>query len=120
MDNKLKVAYVDSLSAFCGINKILEKLGSFYYWPNLVSDVKNFINNCKVSKTTNYPNRTLCPPMGTLAKRIEFSRNFMLILSVPTYAVVLAMSGFFLKPVKKFTANAICRYLEDELFRICM
>lgn len=71
MDNKLKVAYVDSLSAFCGINKILEKLGSFYYWPNLVSDVKNFINNCKVSKTTNYPNRTLCPPMGTLAKRIE-------------------------------------------------
>ncbi|XP_059222537.1 uncharacterized protein K02A2.6-like [Stomoxys calcitrans] len=37
----------DPLSSHCGINKTLERIRRYYFWPNLVWDVKNYVNSCE-------------------------------------------------------------------------
>lgn len=36
----LKLAYDHPLALHCGIHKTLERLRRYYFWPNLVADVR--------------------------------------------------------------------------------
>ncbi|XP_046869353.1 uncharacterized protein LOC124461998 [Drosophila willistoni] len=123
----LKLAHESPLAAHCGINKTLEKLRRYYYLPNLVSEVKEFINRCDVCKATKHPNYTLRPPLGKSGVTSRFFERLYVDFLGPyprsksgnigIFIVVDHFSKFpFLKKVKKFTAEVVTQFLEEDLF----
>lgn len=119
----------DPLSAHSGINKTLEKIRRYLFWPNLVNDVKRYINSCEVCKSTKHPNVVMRPPLGdTGATHRFFQRLYVDFIgpyprsrsgNIGIFIVLDHFSKFvFLKPVKKFTADAITKYLEEDLFHV--
>lgn len=50
-------------SAHPGINKLLEKIRRYYYWPKCLSDVVNFVKSCEICKISKLPNSITRPPM---------------------------------------------------------
>ncbi|KAI8116024.1 Retrovirus-related Pol polyprotein from transposon 297 [Lucilia cuprina] len=73
-----KEAHDSHLSSHGGINKTLERIRRFYFWPNLVNDVRCYINSCDVCKGTKYPNFVMRQP-------IDSFRNFTLTFLVPIH-----------------------------------
>ncbi|KNC32285.1 hypothetical protein FF38_12919 [Lucilia cuprina] len=55
-----------SNSAHGGIAKTLERVRRFFFWPGLATDVKTYILNCELCKTSKTPTSTLRPPLGKL------------------------------------------------------
>lgn len=122
----LRLAHDHPLASHCGINKTLERLRRYYFWPNLVTDVRAYINSCEICKCTKHPNHTLRP---TLSKTGESQRFFQKLYvdflgpyprsksgNIGVFVVLDHFSKFpFLKPVKKFTADAILKYVEEDL-----
>lgn len=123
----LKAAHEDPMSSHCGINKTIEKLRRFYFWPNLVSDVRNFINGCSICKCTKHPNQIMRPPMGNtgISERV-FQKLYVDFLgpyprsrsgNIGIFVVLDHLSKFpFLKTVKKFTVESVIKFMEEELF----
>lgn len=123
----LKQCHEHPLASHNGIGKTLERVRRYYYWPNLVGDVKAFINNCATCKCSKHPNKPLRPPLSS-ATNIQrvFQKLFIDFLGpyprsrtghIGICVVVDYMSKYpFLKPVKKLTADAIIRFLEEEIF----
>lgn len=72
-----KKAHDDPLSAHGGINKTLYLLRKFYFWPNMVVDVKKFVNGCEICMSTKHPNQPLRPPMGKTGETHRFFRRFL-------------------------------------------
>lgn len=69
----LQLGHDHPLALHCGINKTLEILRRYYFWPNLVPDVRTYINNCEVCRCTKHPNHSLKP---ILSKTGETQRFF--------------------------------------------
>lgn len=55
-------------SAHGGIFKTLDRIRRYFYWPGMVADVKRYIAECELCKTSKVPNYTLRPPMGKAAE----------------------------------------------------
>lgn len=47
-----------------GFHKTLRRLREYFFWPNMSTQVRNFVQNCKVCKEAKPANSTLRPPMG--------------------------------------------------------
>ena len=47
-DNVIKEKHYGGLSGYFGLNKILELIQRFYYWPKMQTDIKKFVENCLV------------------------------------------------------------------------
>lgn len=123
----LQWAHTDNIAAHGGINKTLERIRRYYFWPNLVADVRSYVNQCEICKSTKHPNQTLRPP---LSKTIESHRFFQKLYvdylgpyprsktgNVGIFIVLDHFTKFpFLKAVKKFSVDAILPYIEEELF----
>lgn len=114
----------DPLSSHSGINKTLERLRRYYFWPNMVNDVKSYINSCDICKTTKHPNQTMRPPMGNTGETHRcFQRLYVDFLgpyprsksgNIGIFVVLDHFSKFpFIHPVRKFTADAIIEYLQE-------
>lgn len=73
-----KKAHDDPLSAHGGINKTLYLLRKFYFWPNMVVDVKKFVNGCEICMSTKHPNQPLRPPMGKTAETHRFFQKIFI------------------------------------------
>ena len=123
----LKQNHEHPLASHSGINKTLEKIRRYYYWPNLVNDVKAFVNGCAICKCTKHPNRPLRPPLGPVKETQRvFQKLFVDFLgpyprsksgNIGIFVVLDHLSKYpFLKPVKKFTTDAIIRFMEEEIF----
>lgn len=123
----LKKAHDNPLSSHGGINKTLARIRKFYYWPNLVVDVKNYVNNCDVCKSTKHPNTVMRPPMGKSPETCRFFQKLYVDFLGPYprsrsghIGIFIVLDNFskfpFLKPVKKFTSDIIVKYLEGDLF----
>ncbi|XP_041448138.1 uncharacterized protein K02A2.6-like, partial [Drosophila obscura] len=123
----LKQHHEPALSAHSGINKTLEKIRRYYYWPNLATDVRAFINGCSICKCTKHPNRSLRPPLAPVKETQRvFQKLFVDFLGpyprsksghIGIFVVLDHLSKYpFLKPVKKFTADAVTRFMEDDIF----
>lgn len=68
----LKGAHDDPLSSHNGINKTLDRIRRYYFWPNLAADVKEYVNSCEICKSAKHPNRALRPPMGLPSESKRF------------------------------------------------
>lgn len=123
----LRKHHDDPLSSHCGIGKTLERIRRYYFWPNLVFDVKNYINSCEVCKSTKHPNFTMRPPIGDTGMTHRFFQRLYVDFIGPyprsrtgNIGIFIVLDHFskfcFLRPVKKFTADAVIKYLEEDLF----
>jgi len=123
----LKKNHDDPLASHGGIHKTLERVRRYYSWPGLVNDVKSYTQSCETCKSTKAPNRTQRPPMGVtpVSQRffhrlyIEFPGPYLRSRSsnIGIFIVLDHYSKFvFLKAVKKFTAEVVIKYLQQDLF----
>ncbi|XP_058977556.1 nucleolar and coiled-body phosphoprotein 1-like [Musca domestica] len=51
-----------------GMAKTLDLLRRTFFWPGIVIDVREYVSNCDVCKSTKAPNMTMKPPMGQPAE----------------------------------------------------
>lgn len=123
----LHKAHDSRLSAHSGINKTVEKLRRYYYWPNLINDVRKYINNCNICKSTKAPNYCLRPSLQqpSVPQRIfqklcvDFLGPYPRTRSgnIGIFVVLDYLSKFvLLKAVKKLSADVVCKFLEEEVF----
>lgn len=47
------------------INKTLNRLRTFYYWPNMISHVRQYVRNCDICKETKSSNQHMNPTIGS-------------------------------------------------------
>ncbi|XP_017478435.1 PREDICTED: uncharacterized protein K02A2.6-like [Rhagoletis zephyria] len=60
----LKQGHDSLTSSHAGIQKAIEKLRRYLFWPGLAKDVREYIRQCEICKENKAPNITLRPPMG--------------------------------------------------------
>lgn len=110
-----------------GIAKTIERIRRFFFWPRLVTDVKRYIGECNICKTTKLPTMSLKPPMGQMVETERPFQRLYLDLIGPfprsrkgNIGILIVLDHFtkftFLKPLRKFISNPIVTYLRDEVF----
>lgn len=115
------------LAAHGGIGKTLDLIRRHFFWPKLATEVKSYVNNCDVCKTTKATNRKLTPEMGKMATSVRpFQRMYVDLLgpyprSKKGYIGLLIVLDHFSKyhwlcPIKKFTSAIITDFMEKQIF----
>lgn len=123
----LRRSHDSVIAAHGGIAKTLSLIRRHFYWPKLVLDVKTYIGNCEVCKTTKSTNKILTPPMGNMAtSNRPFQRIYVDLLgpyprSKKGFIGLLIVLDHFSKyhwlcPLKKFTSSLIIQFLEQQIF----
>lgn len=51
-------------AAHLGVDRTLNKIQKFFYWPHMAADIRRYVSNCKVCKAVKAPNECLTPTMG--------------------------------------------------------
>lgn len=109
-----------------GSAKTMKRLQEWYYWPNMPTEVKEYVRQCEVCATSNVPNKQMRPTMG---QPIEVCRSFQNLYidflgEYPStkngnryiFICIDQLTKFvFLKPMKKSTAYNVCKFFEEEL-----
>lgn len=62
----IRVAHDIPNAAHGGIAKTVERIRRNFYWPKMVRDVKEYVANCEICKTSKIPTMSLRPPMGQM------------------------------------------------------
>lgn len=115
------------IAAHGGMAKTLELIRRYFYWPRLVSDVREYVRNCEVCKKTKATNTIMKPEMGKMATSVRpFQRIYIDILgpyprSKKGFIGLLIVLDHFSKyhwlcPLKKFTSALIIKFLENQVF----
>lgn len=118
-----------TIAAHGGMSKTLELIRRSFYWPGMVTDVRNFVRDCVVCKTTKHPNIVLRPEMGNQIISLRpFQRLYVDILGpyprskkgfIGILIVLDHLTKFhWLCPLKKFTASVIQEFLIKHIFHI--
>lgn len=63
-DHLISLAHQPAKAAHGGIAKTLYRLRQRFFWPNMASQVKTFLNSCETCKTSKSSNRILREQMG--------------------------------------------------------
>lgn len=114
-------------SSHGGIAKTLERIRRYFYWPRLVAEVKDYIQNCELCKTSKAQTNTLRPPLGQMVTTDRpFQRLYIDLIGpfprtktghIGIFIILDHFSKFtFLKPLKKFDSKRIIEYLKMEIF----
>lgn len=122
-------AHDSPVASHGGICKTLELLRRNFYWPGMVRDVRKYIQNCEVCKTTKAPNFVMKPPMGNPTTSIRpFQRLYIDILgpyprSKSGFIGLLIVLDHLTKfhwvcPLRKFTSSLIKDFLEKQIFHV--
>lgn len=123
----LQQAHDAPSSAHCGMKKTVEKIKRYLFWPRMVSQIREYISQCIVCRTTKSPNTILKPPMGKpFSSDRPFQKLYIDLLgpyprskkgNIGLLIVVDHFTKFHLLcPLKKFTASKICEFLEGAIF----
>lgn len=116
-------------AAHGGMAKTLELLRRHFFWPGMVTDVRDYVRNCEICKTTKAPNMVMKPPMGKLTESVRpFQRLYVDILGpyprsktghIGLLIVLDHLSKFhWLCPLRKFTSSAIQDFLQKHIFHV--
>lgn len=122
-------AHVPPISAHRGAAKTTELLQRSFYWPGLVSQVRDFVRRCEACKEIKAPCQTLRPLMG---KQFTVERPWQRIYtdllgpyprskSGNTHLLIVLdqFSKFvLLKPVSKADSKSIISFLESNVFNL--
>lgn len=112
-----------------GMAKTLELLRRTFFWPGMARDVRDYIRNCEICKTTKAPNVVLKPPMGNLVETSRpFQRLYIDLLgpyprskagNIGLLIVLDHMSKFhWIFPLRKFTSSSIQDNLLKQIFHV--
>ncbi|XP_067635455.1 uncharacterized protein [Eurosta solidaginis] len=123
----LKQAHDSITSSHAGVQKTIEKLRRYLYWPGLAKDVREYIRQCEICKESKAPNFTLRPPMGAHSPTCRpFQRLYIDLLGpyprsksghIGLLIVLDHISKFhWLQSLKKFTSVAIQKFLLENIF----
>lgn len=116
-------------TAHGGMAKTLELLRRTFFWPGMVVDVREYVRNCEVCKTTKAPNMILKPPMGQQVESVRpFQRLYIDILGpyprsksghIGILIILDHLSKFhWLCPLRKFTTSPIQDFLLNNIFHV--
>ncbi|XP_055838190.1 uncharacterized protein K02A2.6-like [Episyrphus balteatus] len=125
----IQLAHEPPKASHGGIAKTLYRLRDRFYWPNMAAQVKSFVGQCDVCKTTKAPNSILRPPMGQafIVDRpfqhvyVDFLGPYPRSKNGNTHILVCLdqLTKFVLvKALRKATGENAIRFLEDEVFSI--
>lgn len=120
-------AHIPPLSAHGGIRKTIDRLRAYFYWPNMASQVRNFISMCDTCKETKAPNITLRPPMGNqIEVNAPWQRLYVDLLGpyprskVGNVFLLIVLDQFskfvLLKPLRKADTSSIVKFIESDVF----
>lgn len=123
----LKRFHNSPTAAHGGISKTLELIRRNFFWPRMVSDVREYVSSCETCKVTKPTNKILRPEMGqmTVVER-PFQRIFIDLLGpyprsrkgfIGIFIVLDNFSKYhWLCPLKKFSSTNIIDFLERQIF----
>ncbi|XP_055918604.1 uncharacterized protein K02A2.6-like [Eupeodes corollae] len=125
----ISLAHCPARASHGGITKTLYKLRQQFFWPNMASHVRQFIENCEVCKTTKAPNITLRAEMG---KSFSVDRPFQHLYidflgpyprskagNTQIFIVLDQLTKFVLiKPIRKANATSVIKFLQEDVFLI--
>lgn len=114
-------------AAHGGMGKTLDLIRRNFFWPGMVTDIRDYVRNCETCKTTKHPNVTLKPEMGKPAIISRpFQRLYVDILGpyprskngyVGIFIVLDHLTKYhWLCPLKKFTTVPIKEFLLKQIF----
>lgn len=112
-----------------GINKTYWKLQERYYWPKMLSDVANYVRNCKVCAQHKVEQKA---PAGHMGDRPKIDHPWQTISldfigpfprSPRGYRFAIVVTDYFSKyvlifPVRTATAAVLTRYVENDVFLV--
>lgn len=116
----------DPSSCHLGRFKTLSKLRERYYWPKMTETIIDYVNRCETCKCVKPNNKIRTPPMG---KFVEAKLPWRIVASDICGPYVTSKRGFrfllvaidlfskftILKPVRSATAEAMVKFLEEEV-----
>lgn len=129
-DQLLRQEHDDPSAAHGGIKKTLERLRRLYYWPGMVSQIRNYVSKCETCKQTKHPNRTLRPPMtdSVVISERPFQKIYIDFLGpyprsrsgkLYIFLVIDQLTKFVLmKTCAKAQASTVVEYLRNEVFNV--
>lgn len=114
-------------AAHGGIGKTLDLIRRNFYWPGMVTDVRNYVRDCETCKQTKHPNYITKPEMGKLVLPSRpFQRLYVDILGpyprskngfIGIFIVLDHLTKYhWLCPLKKFTSAPIQEFLLKHIF----
>lgn len=123
----IKEAHEPEEKSHGGINKTLNFLKNKYYWPNMVVQVKNYVNQCILCKECKSTNRRLMPEIGNeVVTDGPFQKIYIDFLgkyprskkgNAYIFLVVDHLTKFvFLKAMKEATSANVISFLNEQVF----
>lgn len=111
-------------AAHGGIAKTVQRIRQYFFWPKLVTTVKDYVLNCELCRTSKAPTSCLRPPMGQMVKTERpFQRLYMDIIgplprtkngNIGIFIILDHFSKYtILKPLKKLVTRPIVTYVRD-------
>lgn len=73
----LKLYHQSVLGGHVGIERMRKTIGSFYKWPSMTNDIKNFVKNCPICEKTKITRHTKMPLQITSTGTKPFEHIFI-------------------------------------------
>lgn len=110
-----------------GIHKTVNRLKTFYYWPKMTSQVRQYITNCQICKETKPANQIMRPNIGNeVITERPFQKLYIDFLgkyprskkgNAYIFIVVDHFTKFtFLHAMKEATSKNVVNFLENQVF----
>lgn len=123
----LNQSHNDPLSAHGGFYKTSEKVRRKYFWPDMINEIRSYVNKCDICKAVKHSNKNQTSPMGKMREsRRPWQLVFIdLIGPLPrskngfkhVFVVIDSFSKFVrVKPLREATAKSIVDFLKAEVF----
>lgn len=119
--------HVPPLKAHGGFHKTIDRVRRQFYWPNMDSDVRNFVRGCDVCKAAKHSNVTQRAPMGEYREACKPWRILYMDFVGPLprskkgHCHILTVVDSFSKfvhahPLRNANATALVNFVEDHIF----
>lgn len=123
----MEKAHNERISGHGGIAKTLNRLRTFYYWPKMASQVRQFVKRCQTCKESKPSNQNLRPTIGeeVVTERpfqklyIDFLGKYPRSKKGNAY-IFIVLDHFtkfiFLRAMREATAKNVIEFLTQEIF----
>lgn len=123
----IEKAHIYGSSVHDGITKTLKRLKTYFYWPKMSSQVRQFIQNCTTCKETKSANQRMNPTIGNevITERpfqklyIDFLGKYPRSKQGNSYIFIVVdhFTKFtFLHAMREATAYNVVKFLENQVF----
>lgn len=125
----MEMNHSDPKAAHLGVYKTYRRIALTYFWPNMLKDVTNLVNNCDACISHKHANHAT---LGLMGRPKGCSRPFQMIsvdlvgplpVSSKQNTMLLVVTCCFSKysllfPIRRATAEVVTRILEEHVFLV--